>query len=196
VRLVHMNYVDSGGKYGPEKRFAFFIESDNGMAARNKGKLDETTGGFWAYYNKEEQVLFSVFQFMIGNTDWSVPGRHNVKIFRAGVGNTLYAVPYDFDMSGIVGARYARPHEKLQYKISDVRTRLYRGLCREQEEFKPVLPRFNEKKGAIYGLYENFSLLDSRYKKATFRYLDEFYTIINSPRLVKKYLVENCRKFE
>lgn len=196
VRLVHMNYVDSGGKYKPDKRYAFFIESDNDMAGRNNGKPDDTAKGFRAFCNKEEQVMFSVFQFMIGNTDWSVPGHHNVKIFREGTGKTLVAVPYDFDMSGIVNARYARPHEKLQGKIKDVRTRWYRGLCRKQEEFAPVLPRFKKKKEKIYALYENFSLLDKRYKRATFRYLDEFYDIINKPRLVKKHLVENCRKFE
>ncbi len=196
VRLVRMNYVDSGGKYEPVKKYAFFIENVNGMAERNSGVSDETATGFWAFYNREEQIMFSVFQFMIGNTDWSIWGRHNVKIVREGPKKTLYAVPYDFDMSGIVNARYARPHEKLQSRISDVRTRLYRGLCRKQEEFAPVLPRFNERKEAIYALYEDFSLLDSRYKKAAFRYLDGFYKIVSKPRLVKKYLVESCRKLE
>jgi hypothetical protein len=196
ARLVHITYVDSEGKYKPLTKYAFFIEDEKKMAKRNNGKLDDSKYKYWVFQKKEEQILVSLFQFMIGNTDWSIPGRHNVKIIRAGEGNSLYAVPYDFDMSGIINTSYARPHEKLQSKIRDVRSRLYRGLCRKQEEFTPVIARFNEKKEAIYALYNNFELLNSRLKKNTLRYLDGFYEIINNPRLVKKHLVENCRKLK
>jgi hypothetical protein len=141
-------------------------------------------------------MLFSVFQFMIGNTDWSIPGRHNVKLIRVGEKRSLYAVPYDFDMSGIVSTHYAAPHRKLSHQIKSVRTRLYRGLCRKQEEFTPVLARFNRKKKEIYALYNHFPLLEDRNKKDTLRYLDAFYKIINKPKSVKRHLVENCRKLK
>jgi hypothetical protein len=196
VRLVRVRYVDSGGRYRPVTRYAFFIEDEKDMAVRNNGKPDETTYKYWVFQKKEGQILVSLFQFMIGNTDWSIPGRHNVKIIRAGEEASLYAVPYDFDMSGIVDARYARPHEKLQGKIKDVRSRLYRGLCRKQEEFTPVFAIFKQKKTDIYELYRQFPYLDGRNKKSALRYLEEFYRIIDTPRLVKKYLVENCRKLE
>jgi hypothetical protein len=59
-----------------------------------------------------------------------------------------------------------------------------------------VIARFNEKKEEIYALYKNFELLNGRLKKNTLRYLDGFYEIIDKPRLVKKHLVENCRKLK
>ena len=194
VRLALITYVDSKEKYKLLKKYAFFIEDEKKMAKRNNGKLDESKYKYWVFQKKEAQILLSVFQFMIGNTDWSISRRHNVKIIRAGSESKLFAVPYDFDMSGIINTIYARPHEKLQNKIKDVRSRLYRGLCRKQEEFTPVIVRFNKKKEEIYALYKNFPPLNSRHKKNTLRYIDRFYEIINKPRLVKKYLVENCSK--
>jgi hypothetical protein len=194
VRLAYITYVDSKGKHKPLKKCAFFIEDEKKMAKRNNGKLDESKYKYWVFQKKEAQILLSVFQFMIGNTDWSIPGRHNVKIIWAGPENKLFAVPYDFDMSGIINTSYAKPHEKLHNKIKDVRSRLYRGICRKQEEFAPVSAWFNKKKEEIYALYNNFPPLNSRYKKNNLRYIDRFYEIINNPRLVKKYLVENCKK--
>jgi hypothetical protein len=191
-----MTYVDSQGKYKPIKKYAFFIENEEEMAKRNNGEMDDTNYKYWVLRRKEAQMLFSVFQFMIGNTDWSIAARHNVKLIRADEKRSLYAVPYDFDISGIVSTYYAVPHQKLRHKITSVRTRLYRGLCRKQEEFVPVLARFNEKKEEIYALYNNFPLLEGRYKKDTLRYLNGFYKIINKPKLVKKHLVEICRKLK
>lgn len=196
VRLVRIAYVDSEGKYKPVTRYAFFIEDEKKMAKRLDGKLDESTQHYWVFQQKDAQILVSVFQFLIGNTDWSIPARHNVKILRVGPKESLYAVPYDFDMSGIVNTSYARPHEKLQDKISSVRTRWYRGLCRKQEEFAPVIALFNERKAALYAVYEDFRLLSGRSGKSTLRYLDDFYEIINKPRKVKKHLVENCKKLK
>ncbi len=196
VRLVHMTYVDSQGKYKPIKKYAFFIENEKEMAKRNNGKMDDSKYKFVVLRQKEDQMLFSVFQFMIGNTDWSISARHNVKLIRTGEKRSLYAVPYDFDLSGIRITHYAVPPQKLRYKIKSVRWRLYRGLCRKQEEFTPVLARFIRKKDEIYALYNNFPLLEAKHKKATLRYLDGFYKIINKPKLVKKHLVENCRKLK
>lgn len=195
VRMVNINYVDSGGKYKPFKHYAFFLESTGQAAARNGGIKEKTQRRYWLLKDKNEQIKMALFQFLIGNTDWSVPGRHNVKLIQVKPGDRVYALPYDFDMSGVVNARYAWPNEKIQDKITSVRTRLYRGMCRRQEEFAPVIAHYNKKKEAIYSLYNDFPLLNSRSRKNTLRYLDEFYKIIDNPKLVKRHLIENCKKY-
>ena len=64
---------------------------------------------------------------MIGNTDWSsVDEGHNMELVK-GPSETQWAVPYDFDFSGIVDARYAAPDPR--FSIKDVRQRFYRGWC-------------------------------------------------------------------
>lgn len=194
VRLTRITYVDSVKKNKKVTRFAFFIEDKKRMAQRNNGKVDETEFKYWRLKNKEDQMLLSVFQFLVGNTDWSIPGRHNVKIIKVGKEEALYAVPYDFDMSGFVNAHYARPHKKIQHKIKKVSTRLYRGFCREQVEFDPVIARFRAQKAALYAVCNDFPHLAPKPKKSITRYLDAFFDIIENPRKVKKYLVDNCKK--
>ncbi len=194
VRLARVTYEDQKGKARGIQKFAFFIENEEKMAKRNNGTLDKTTMKYWFFQAKEEQIMLSVFQYLIGNTDWSIPGRHNVKLLRIGEKGRLYAVPYDFDMSGIVNTSYAKPHEKLQDKIRSVRSRWYRGLCRKKEEFGHIIAYFNKKKKEIYALYENCEFLTAGHRRSTIRYLDEFYDIIDNPRKVKKRLVENCKK--
>ena len=44
------------------------------------------------------------------------------------IGEELFTVPYDYDLSGIVNASYARPPEVM--RIRKVTTRAYRGYCR------------------------------------------------------------------
>lgn len=194
VQLVRLNHLDTRGKYKSFNQSAFFIESIEQAAQRNNGIEEKSGRNYWFLEDKNEQIKMALFQFLIGNTDWSVAGRHNVKLIQVKPGNQIYALPYDFDMSGIVNARYAQPHEKIQNKITSVRSRLYRGMCRQQEEFSPVVAHFNQKKESIYALYENFPLLNSRSRKNSLRYIDEFYKIINDPSLAKRHLVENCKK--
>ncbi len=58
----------------------------------------------------------AIFNYMIGNTDWSVPNQHNVRILsqsNAERPNLGIIVPYDFDYTGLVNADYAVPIEQL-----------------------------------------------------------------------------------
>jgi len=67
-----------------------------------------------------EMNKLALFQYMIGNPDYSVPLRHNVKIVELpGFGAAGYtAVPNDFDYSGLVDAYYAVPSEYLDQKVN------------------------------------------------------------------------------
>jgi hypothetical protein len=79
VRLVHVTYIDSGRKNKKLKKYGFFIEPVEMMAARNQCKylkIDDST--LYTLDSKQSSFL-SVFQFMIGNTDWSYIADHNVK---------------------------------------------------------------------------------------------------------------------
>ncbi|MCP4217920.1 MAG: hypothetical protein GY765_24975 [bacterium] len=195
VRLANITFVDSEGKSKTYRKYAFFIESDKKMAKRNKCKKDKSGRLHWKMKDGTAQVVLSVFQFMIGNTDWSLPGRHNVKIIRdEKVKDLFYAVPYDFDMSGFVNAHYAYPNEKLRKQIPDVRVRLYRGFCRPLEEYAPVLAIFKEKKKDVYDFFESCTLLKGKHKKSVISYFDSFYKILENPKQIKKHFMDNCKE--
>jgi hypothetical protein len=140
-----------------------------------------------------QDVLASVFQYLIGNTDWSTYALHNMELVRQEDGDHL-PIPYDFDFAGAIDAPYASVDPKL--RIVRVRQRVYRGYCHPREEFEKVFSLFNEKKPAIYALYSDAigSRLSKRTVDLTLRYFDEFYETINDPKKAKSHIIDACLK--
>ena len=89
----------------------------------------------------------SVFQYMIGNTDWSIKALHNIKLITFDNSRRPIPIPYDFDQSGLVNASYTLPAEHLQ--IKSVRERVYNGYYQPMSVLKPVLNVFRKKKGSF-----------------------------------------------
>ncbi|MDO6473742.1 hypothetical protein [Maribacter sp. 1_MG-2023] len=135
----------------------------------------------------------SIFQYAIGNSDWSVTGLHNIKLFTHKTGNNTkaIAVPYDFDYSGIVNAIYAIPSENLD--INSVTERYFLGPCYSKETYEIMLKEFITKKSEIYNMIENFDLLKERSKKNMLSYLDSFYSQIEKKNATS-YFLNNCLK--
>jgi hypothetical protein len=133
----------------------------------------------------------AVFQYLIGNTDWSVPFQHNIKLLAPDSNTIPSVVPYDFDHAGIVEAPYAYPAEELQLK--SVRDRRFRGYCiKDMKEYETVIALYNRLKNDIYNLYIHCDLLEDRYVKSTTAYLDEFYKTINNPKTLQREFAYPC----
>jgi hypothetical protein len=193
VRLLNLNYVDSSGKKKPFTRHAFLIEDVKQLAKRNdcvdwSGKKYATERT-----DRRQMTVAAVFEYMIANTDWSVPANHNIKLIHSAADSTSrpFVVPYDFDFSGLVNTIYSAPDERLG--IANVRERIYRGFPRTMDELNDVLDVFKKQKGNIYAAINNFSLLTAGTKKEMTQYLDEFYETINSPARVKEAFIDNAR---
>jgi len=191
VRLVSITYEDSNGGYETRTKTAFLIESDEQMAARNRAIRLDITQFHPASMEPTQEALVSLFQFMIANTDFSTPFFHNAEMIRDESGAFL-VVPYDFDWSGIVDARYAVPDPRLE--IRDVRQRVYRGFCRPDVDQPALAKRFNDQKGAIWALYEGMEGLDEDVKKRSLDYYEDFYKILNDPRRYDREVTRACQK--
>ena len=87
--------------------------------------------------NKENLDKLVFFQFLIGNLDWSITERHNMKLIIGDKGALPVAVPYDFDYSGLVNTPYAVPPEELN--LPDVRTAYLEGFADEIDIRRPSL---------------------------------------------------------
>ncbi len=196
VRLMKLNFKDAAGKRKPYTQFAFLIEDVDDMAKRNKMIEIEGISFITEATNREQMTLVTLFQYLIGNTDWSVPAYHNIKLIGPKEDNSTrpYAVAYDFDICGLVDPPYATVDEQLQVYISSVRERLNRGYPRTMEELKETIKIFNDKKEQIYNLVRNNEYLTSKVKSSTVSFMDDFYKIINDDREVKKVFVEGGRK--
>lgn len=178
AQLAQVTYADSIGKRPLETHWAFLLEDDADVAKRNGVKVSNIKQTTMGYADSLQMATVAVFEYMIGNTDWSIPYLHNIRLFDNGRSGSL-PVPYDFDYSGIVETSYAIPPEQLG--IQSVRERVYRGLAYPMPLFQQVFDRFNQVKPKVYALYQTNSRLDKGYVKRTIKYLDAFYELINKP---------------
>ena len=191
ARLLKLNYIDSASGKVRAKRFGFIMEEPGALGARLKGKVMEQKGAVGADLDPFQNALFGVFQYMIGNTDFSVAALHNVELLFTDDGNVL-PIAYDFDFAGAVNATYAIPDERLG--LPNVRRRLFRGYCADAAAFAKVFALFNEKRPEIYALYRDpiGKLLDDGTVRETLKYFDEFYETINDPRAAKRQIIQAC----
>ena len=135
----------------------------------------------------------AVFEYMIGNTDWSVQYYQNIKLIAADSMSIPTTVPYDFDHAGIVDAPYALPAPELL--LSSTRERRYRGYClADLSSLDKTFATFNKLKEEIYSVYTKFPLLEPGYIKSTVKFLDGFYETINSQKTVKREFGYPCQK--
>ncbi|HVS59083.1 MAG TPA: hypothetical protein VHE82_00170 [Gemmatimonadaceae bacterium] len=191
ARLLKLTYADSASGKVRARRYGFVIEEAKAIAARLGGNVMEQKGALPGDLDPDQDALVGVFQYMIGNTDFSVSALHNVELFFKDDGSIL-PIAYDFDFAGAVNARYAVPDEKLN--LPNVRRRLFRGYCSDAESYAKVFALFKEKKPEIYALYsdEIGKLMDRGTVRETLRYFDEFYETINDPRSAKRSIIESC----
>ena len=198
VRPLSVTYIDSehGDSDGP--RFAFLLEDDGDVAKRNGQKKIKTGKTAPGKLHPQESSNLSLFQYMIGNTDWVVLSGpdteeccRNIKLIGQGTHNApVYAIPNDFDSSGFVNAHYAVPSANLP--IKSVTQRLFRGFCVHNEALEDAKQRFLAREQEIYSLLENEDRLMSDSKEKSKKYLGEFFQIMRDPEKFEKEIISSC----
>jgi hypothetical protein len=190
VRLARVTFVDSEKNDTVMTRHAFLQEIDEDFAERQNLRLVEQQGATAGDLDPYESAFFGVLQFFVGNSDYSIRALHNVVLLQ----RIPYHIPVarDFDWSGAVSARYAKPNPVL--KLRHVAQRIMRGYCAPPAEYEKVFQLFREKKDAIYALYSDS--LSAGMKpdvvKKTLEYFDQFYETIDDPRKAQREIVGAC----
>lgn len=191
ARLLNITYVDSANGKVFAKRYAIMLEEPLAMASRLGGMEVKLKGARADDLDPFHSAFAGMFQFFIGNTDWSIAGLHNMELLSQ-LDGTVIPIPWDYDFSGAINARYATTDPSLT--ISRVRDRLYRGYCAPPEDFHRVAALFRDKKDAIYALYtdEIGKLLRPGTVKETLSYFDDFYHTIKDQRGVEREIIDEC----
>jgi hypothetical protein len=192
VRLARITYLDANGRLEPRTMYSFFVEDHDRLAARHGARVIEVEGGSFDDLDSANAGLVSLFQYMVGGTDWSIFGLHNIRLLQDTLTGVVSGVPYDFDWTGIVDTEYAVPDARLG--LSTVRQRLYRGPCRTEQEWAPIFQRFEAVRDSAYALYSGVPDLDPAYTRDVGKYLDAFYRVIRTPQLVRRELIAPCRE--
>jgi len=193
VRLIRMKYVDTGRKNKVTEGWAFMIEPEEMMAERKGGSVVKSDQLGMVHCRQHEILLVSLFEYMIGNADYSVAGRHNIKLLgMPGFGSQGYTpVPYDFDYSGIVNAYYAVPGENLN--ITKVTQRYFLGPCADEQAYQETIQYLEEHREEILDLVHNNTYLDEKAKNRVIAYIEAYYSSADSPGFVKQKLKSTCR---
>jgi len=127
--------------------------------------------------NAEELALF---QYMIGNSDYSNRMVRNMKLMQ-NTNGTYTAIPYDFDFSGIVNATYATGFSHLgETKPTD------RSLIWEYDtapDFTETTEIFTSLKDTLLNQVASFDGLSADSKKEITKYLKGFYKDLKQGKL-------------
>ena len=193
VRLIRMKYVDTGRKNKVTEGWAFLIEPEGMLAERLGGLVVKKDDLSIALMKPGDMDLAAMFMYMIGNCDYSITGRHNMKIMgMPGFGTVGYTpVPYDFDYSGLVNASYAIPGENLG--ITSVTERYYLGPCREDEAYMVAIEHINQHREEILRKVNDFEYLAEEDKKSVVKYLEDYFAVAGTDHQLKYSLQKTCR---
>ena len=198
TRLVRVRYMDGQKPYA--ERFGFFIEDIDDAARRLGGKEIDVPRVSASSFNRAAAARYSLFQYMIGNTDWAMMAGpagsdccHNSKLVGANKAarSNLIPVPYDFDSAGLVNAPYAQPSERVPIKT--VRQRYYRGFCSLNPEVKQVAATFLQKRDAIAAEIGSLEGLADSSRKQMLGYINGFYKQLEKPQALDKRILKTCR---
>lgn len=174
---------------------AFMIQDDESFSLMNNAKEIERFMDYKAL-DEKYRVINALFQFMIGNTDFSTVYLHNEKIFY--IDEKIVPVPYDFDMSGLVDASYAVVSQVRNevLPIEQVTNRLYRGFEADEQLFEDVRSLFIEKEEDVYSAMNSLEphFKDPKEFRSAKTYIEGFYNILHDDKKFKRRIVQMGRK--
>jgi len=200
VRLVRLNLLDSENKRKPLTQYGMLIEPEELLESRLKMIEVKSEALSQRHMNPQMIDRIAIFNYMVSNWDWSVPGQHNISVLTSSIpGNAGQGIPipYDFDLTGVVNADYAIPPPGMGIETN--RERLFSGICRTREVYHSELLEFLEKKGEFYAVVNDLPYLSNMAKKDIIVFLDQFFNQLEKPRsrdnLIDTFL-GTCKDFK
>lgn len=196
TRLVRMEYTEIKGKRERNHELlAFLVEDHSTLAKRLKGKRMERTLPP-QMQDPISSIQNNLFQYFIGNTDFSVRLQHNQKLYYTD--GRYVSIPYDFDMSGLVNAPYATVSnvQTLDVDIVDVTERVYKGYARDSTQMQQVRRQFLDSKPDLMRCLETIApyFNDPRQYSEAATYLESFFEILSNDKKFEKEVLQMMRE--
>ena len=192
VRLLKVNYVDTDGKQPrlAEPQYGFLIESDEGLAKRLGGQVEKPAGIAISDLNPNQAAQMSLFQYFIGNVDWSFVKAddadtccHNLDLIR--VDGKLLTVPYDFDLAAITRANYRRMGNRLE--VSSRRD--YTGYCGlSADSLMSAMDKMQQRQDDIVAVMQEVPTIAERNRERRVSFAVDFFDeLADRDRLMTKF---------
>ena len=196
TRLADLEWVETSGQRDKSIKATALIFEDVDEAARRL-RIPEIQRNIPALQQDDAaSVRLALFQYMIGNTDYSTTGRHNIKLlFQDG---KIIPVPFDFDLSGLVNVSYAHVSgaQNLSKNITEVTQRAYKGYIRDRAIFYQVRDEILGKETEVLEEINSIESLleDKRDFKRIHSFVSEFFDILRDEKKFDKRIVRHARQ--
>lgn len=184
TQLLEITYLDrTTGQ--TETHMGILIEDVDEMAERLGGaECDDCYGLTHEQFQARNTEQLALFQYMIGNTDWSFMQQRNVKMIRLAEQEEFLAVPYDFDFAGLVNAKYAVPDASLGQR--SIKERVWLWKFEEPARLTMAFQHFLTKKTQMLAHVESFELLSKGSRREISRYLNDFFEELEQGGLAQR----------
>lgn len=196
TRLAHVEFIElKGRRERSHDLMGFLIEDHSTLAGRLDGKRMRKNLPP-QMQDPRASIINNLFQFAIGNTDFSLRKQHNQRLYY--IQGKYVSIPYDFDMAGLVNAPYATVSnvQTLDYQPSSVRERAYKGFLRDtvlmqqvRQEFLDARPGIMEELEALQPYFKD----RGQYEEAQ-KYLQGFFDILGDDRKFEREILRRMRE--
>jgi hypothetical protein len=190
VRLVRITYANPDNPRRDFRHYAFFAEHFESLAERFNAELLPGQSFSPEHLDRDAADHMALFQYMVGNTDWSIPRQDNVILLQAEDGKQV-PVMFDLDMSGLVFAHYASPPAHLP--IRTVKQRYYQGFCNPDADWDGLFGKFNGLRASVMGMLAETPGLARGDRRMSGEYLNSFFNVLNSRQARQNRIVSACQ---
>ncbi|PPK84719.1 hypothetical protein CLV84_3881 [Neolewinella xylanilytica] len=169
TQLLTINYVNTadGSTF---TSYAILIEDTDELKDRlDRDNCKDCYNAPYATFTNIEKV--TLFQYMIGNLDYSTKLGRNLKLMQDEQGR-ITAVPYDFDFSGLVSPEYGRLMHPDQQAMTD---RILVWEFPHDPEFDRAADEMLLLETDLLQMVATYPELNSQSKREITRYLKSFY---------------------
>lgn len=172
ARLVKVTFRDKHVEEVKKPVYCLLVEHEEQLRARLGGQISEDYGMSVDSLQSEQAALASVFQYMIGNTDWGLADNRNIYLFRTAPAEKFILIPYDFDFAGLVNAPYAVPRADTGLKNVKERKLLANNL--PDDALKQAAETMKAAQSDLLA-WCNASFLSKNTQKEVARYVEAFF---------------------
>ncbi len=184
VHLVKVTYINTRDTSNQTERFGFLIENNNEMAHRLGGELVVKYGLTPDKLVASSHQNAMLFNYMIGNLDWHIELKRNIKLVQLPNKEEIMVVPYDFDMSAIVFPSYARLNP--DYGQENFTERFCVGRFSSKEALTVTTQKFLGLKTDYLTAFNECPYLTKKSKIGMAVYIKSFYRQLNRKKKLKK----------
>lgn len=190
TQLIRLHSITPENHAAHKSAICFLVENPEELVERLGGRRNKTPTISQHSIDHQSLLRVSLFQYMIGNTDWFITNRHNLEFIGLPGVPRLVSIPYDFDYSGLVGTPYSAHHESL--KLISTSSRYYQGKCEPAEDVRRTVEEFVTRKELLLSVIQVIPGFDERSIRHASDYLNDFFLIIENPRKLETHILKHC----